>query len=65
VDLPETSHVNYLVIKTYKLPEQTGSYTPNSTREEHGSSRLGYISPSVFKETVAANFRKSSTVHEN
>ena len=30
-----TSHVNYLVIKTYKLPEQTGSYMPNPTREEY------------------------------
>jgi hypothetical protein len=34
-----TSHVNYLVIKTYKLAEQTGSYTPNPTREEYGSNR--------------------------
>ena len=32
-----TSHVNYLVIKSYKLAEQTGSYTPNPTREEYGS----------------------------
>ena len=32
-----TSHVNYLVIKTYKLAEQTGSYTPNATQEEYGS----------------------------
>jgi hypothetical protein len=53
------------VIKTYKLAEQTGSYTPNPTREEYSGSRLGYISPSVFKETAAANFRKSSTFHEN
>jgi hypothetical protein len=25
------------VIKTYKLAEQTGSYTPNPAREEYGS----------------------------
>jgi hypothetical protein len=37
VDLSGISHVNYLVIKTYKLAEQTGSYTPNPTREEYGS----------------------------
>jgi hypothetical protein len=38
VDISETFHVNYLVIKTYKLAEQTGSYTPNSTREAYGIS---------------------------
>ena len=27
----------YLVIKTDKLTEQTGSYTPNSTLEKYGS----------------------------
>jgi hypothetical protein len=32
-----TSHVNYLVIKTYKLAGQRGSYTPNPTWEECGS----------------------------
>jgi len=37
VDLLGTSHVNYPVIKTFKLDEQKGSYTPNPTREEYGS----------------------------
>jgi hypothetical protein len=40
VDLSETSHVNYLVIKTYKLAEQTVSYMPNPIREEYGSNRF-------------------------
>jgi len=35
-----TSHINYLVIKTYKLAQQTGSYTPNPTWEEYGSNML-------------------------
>jgi hypothetical protein len=35
VDLSGTSHVNYLVIETYKLAEQTGSYTPKPTREDY------------------------------
>jgi hypothetical protein len=33
MDSSETFHINYLVIKTYKLAEQTGSYLPNPTRE--------------------------------
>ena len=33
MDISETSHENYLA-------EQKGSYTPNPTREEYGSSRL-------------------------
>ena len=37
-----TSHVNYLVIKTYKLAEQTGSYTPNPT-SRHGKSTVAEI----------------------
>jgi len=37
VDLSGTSHVNYSLIKTYKLAEQTGSYMPNPTREEYGN----------------------------
>jgi hypothetical protein len=37
VDLSGTSHINYLAIKTYKLAEQTGSYTSNPTCEEYGS----------------------------
>jgi hypothetical protein len=39
VDLSETSHANHPEIKTYKLAEQTGRYTPNPTREEYGSNR--------------------------
>jgi hypothetical protein len=38
VDLSETSHVKYPLLKTYKLAEQTGSYTLNPTREAYGSS---------------------------
>jgi hypothetical protein len=36
VDLSESSHVNYPEIKTYKLAEQTGSYTLNP----HGKSTV-------------------------
>jgi hypothetical protein len=32
-----TSHLNYPVIKTFKLAEQKGSYTPDPTREEYDS----------------------------
>jgi hypothetical protein len=39
VGLSETSHINYLLIKTYKFAEQMGSYMPNPTREEYGSTR--------------------------
>jgi hypothetical protein len=35
VGLSGTSHVNYPVIKTFKLAEQKGSYTPNPTRKEY------------------------------
>jgi len=31
------SHVNYFMIKTYRLAKQRGSYTPNPTRENYGS----------------------------
>jgi hypothetical protein len=37
VGLSGTSHVNYPEIKTFKLAEQKGSYTPNPTRKEYGS----------------------------
>jgi len=37
VDLSGTSHINYFVIKTYKLAEQTGSYMPNPTCKEYRS----------------------------
>jgi hypothetical protein len=37
VDLSGISHVNYPVIKAFKLAEQKGSYTPNPTRKEYGS----------------------------
>jgi hypothetical protein len=40
VVLSETSHVNCPVIKTYKLAEQTGSYTLNPTREDYGSKEV-------------------------
>jgi len=36
-----TSHVNYPVIKTFKLAEQKGSYTPKPTREEYVSTIKG------------------------
>jgi hypothetical protein len=45
VDLSGTAHVNYLVIKTYKLGEQMGSYTPNPTREEYGSNIKFPVNP--------------------
>jgi len=35
-----TSHVNYSVIKTYKLAEQTRSYMHNHKREDYGSNLL-------------------------
>jgi hypothetical protein len=49
VDLSGTSHANYLVIKTYKLAEQTGRYAPKPTREEYGSTTDAIIrtSPSL------------------
>ena len=34
MNLPGTSHVNYLVIKKFKIAEQKGSCTPNPTREQ-------------------------------
>jgi hypothetical protein len=34
VDLSGISHVNYPVIKTFKLAKQKGSYTPKPIREE-------------------------------
>ena len=37
VGLSGTSHVNYPVIKTFKLAEQKGRYTPKPTWEEYGS----------------------------
>jgi hypothetical protein len=39
VGLSDTSNINYLLINTYKLAEQMGSYTPNPTREECGRTR--------------------------
>jgi len=37
VGLSGTSQVTYPVIKTFKLAEQKGSYTPKPTWEEYGS----------------------------
>jgi hypothetical protein len=38
MDLSGNSHLNHLEIKTYKLADQTGSYTLNPKREEYDSS---------------------------
>jgi len=40
-----TSPINYLVIKTYQLAEQTGSYTPKPTREEYSSNIQFPVNP--------------------
>jgi hypothetical protein len=52
VDLSETSHLNYLAIKTYRLAEQTGSYTLNPTREEYGSKILAKIEINCINLTL-------------
>jgi phosphoribosyl-ATP pyrophosphohydrolase len=40
VDPSETSHLNYLVIKTYKIAEQTGSYTHKPTWKDYFSKEI-------------------------
>jgi hypothetical protein len=54
VDLSGTSHINYLVIKTYKLVEQTGSYMPDPTREEYGYNLFTPFEFIVSGEKVAS-----------